>query len=228
MLDEPAGGLTHAEVDELAQLIRRLRDEFELTMLLVEHHMAMVMGISDKVVSNTWFYVYASATTYCWRGAKPGRDDRAAHRRGGPSVSAGRRPTRVNCARLAVLSVICLLGGGIAAGPARAESTVLTEIRRFDVPASTSQIVVAHADDFATSYATVETFERVDGTWRRAFDPMAARFGATGSVPGEQRVQGSHQTPAGIYTIPSGFGQLGFTGRCAAVAGRGRRRLLGL
>ena len=50
MLDEPASGLTHGEVDDLAQLIRRLRDEFELTLLLVEHHMAMVMGISDKVV----------------------------------------------------------------------------------------------------------------------------------------------------------------------------------
>ena len=50
MLDEPAGGLNHGEVDDLAQLIRRLRDEFELTLLLVEHHMAMVMGISDKVV----------------------------------------------------------------------------------------------------------------------------------------------------------------------------------
>lgn len=50
MLDEPAGGLTHAEVDDLAELIRRLRDEFALTILLVEHHMAMVMGISDKVV----------------------------------------------------------------------------------------------------------------------------------------------------------------------------------
>ena len=50
MLDEPASGLTHAEVDDLAELIRRLRDEFELTLLLVEHHMAMVMGISDKVV----------------------------------------------------------------------------------------------------------------------------------------------------------------------------------
>ena len=50
MLDEPAGGLNHSELDDLAQLIRRLRDEFALTVLLVEHHMAMVMGISDKVV----------------------------------------------------------------------------------------------------------------------------------------------------------------------------------
>jgi branched-chain amino acid transport system ATP-binding protein len=50
MLDEPAGGLNHGEVGELGELIRRLRDEFSLTLLLVEHHMAMVMGISDKVV----------------------------------------------------------------------------------------------------------------------------------------------------------------------------------
>jgi branched-chain amino acid transport system ATP-binding protein len=51
LLDEPASGLTHGEVDELGQLIRRIRDDFGLTVLLVEHHMAMVMGISDKVVA---------------------------------------------------------------------------------------------------------------------------------------------------------------------------------
>ncbi len=51
MLDEPASGLTHAEVEELAGLIRDLRDRHGLTVLLVEHHMAMVMGISDKVVA---------------------------------------------------------------------------------------------------------------------------------------------------------------------------------
>ncbi len=50
MLDEPATGLTHAEVDELAELVQRLRDEFGLTILLVEHHMAMVMGISEWIV----------------------------------------------------------------------------------------------------------------------------------------------------------------------------------
>ena len=50
MLDEPAAGLTHSEVDELGELIRSIRDEFSLTVLLVEHHMAMVMSISDKIV----------------------------------------------------------------------------------------------------------------------------------------------------------------------------------
>jgi branched-chain amino acid transport system ATP-binding protein len=51
LMDEPASGLTHAEVDELGQTIKHIRDDFGLTVLLVEHHMAMVMGISDKVVA---------------------------------------------------------------------------------------------------------------------------------------------------------------------------------
>lgn len=50
MLDEPATGLTHAEVDDLASLIHELRTDGDLTVLLVEHHMGMVMEISEKVV----------------------------------------------------------------------------------------------------------------------------------------------------------------------------------
>ncbi len=50
MLDEPASGLTHSEVEELGDLVRTIRDKYDLTVLLVEHHMAMVMGISDHVV----------------------------------------------------------------------------------------------------------------------------------------------------------------------------------
>jgi branched-chain amino acid transport system ATP-binding protein len=51
LLDEPASGLTHAEVDELGEVIKHIRDNRRLTVLIVEHHMAMVMGISDKVVA---------------------------------------------------------------------------------------------------------------------------------------------------------------------------------
>ena len=51
MLDEPAGGLTHEEVAELGTLIRRIRDEREVTVLIVEHHMHLVMSVSDKVVA---------------------------------------------------------------------------------------------------------------------------------------------------------------------------------
>jgi branched-chain amino acid transport system ATP-binding protein len=49
LLDEPAGGLNHEEVDELGGLIRRLRDERELTVLLVEHHMRLVMEVCEHV-----------------------------------------------------------------------------------------------------------------------------------------------------------------------------------
>jgi branched-chain amino acid transport system ATP-binding protein len=49
LLDEPAGGLNHEEVVGLASLIQRLRDELKLTILVVEHHMALVMRISDHV-----------------------------------------------------------------------------------------------------------------------------------------------------------------------------------
>jgi len=49
LLDEPAGGLNHEEVAELGTFIRRIRDDFELTVLLVEHHMNLVMGVSDHV-----------------------------------------------------------------------------------------------------------------------------------------------------------------------------------
>jgi branched-chain amino acid transport system ATP-binding protein len=50
MLDEPAGGLSHSEVDELSETLKTLKNEFSLTVLLVEHHMGMVMKISDDII----------------------------------------------------------------------------------------------------------------------------------------------------------------------------------
>ena len=50
MLDEPASGLSHTEVEKLGELLVKLRADFDLTILLVEHHMGMVMRISDHVV----------------------------------------------------------------------------------------------------------------------------------------------------------------------------------
>jgi len=49
LLDEPAGGLNHEEVEELGDFIVRLRGQRDLTVLLVEHHMSLVMRISDHV-----------------------------------------------------------------------------------------------------------------------------------------------------------------------------------
>jgi branched-chain amino acid transport system ATP-binding protein len=51
LLDEPAGGLNHREVEELGVLFRRIRDDRRVTVLLVEHHMNLVMSVSDRVVA---------------------------------------------------------------------------------------------------------------------------------------------------------------------------------
>ena len=50
LLDEPAGGLNHEEVAALGRLLRGIRDRRGVTMLLVEHHMSLVMQVSDTVV----------------------------------------------------------------------------------------------------------------------------------------------------------------------------------
>jgi branched-chain amino acid transport system ATP-binding protein len=49
LLDEPASGLSHDEVERLGTFIRQMRSDFELTILLVEHHMGLVMSLADRV-----------------------------------------------------------------------------------------------------------------------------------------------------------------------------------
>jgi len=51
LLDEPAGGLNHEEVHVLGDLIKRIRNDRRITVLLVEHHMGLVMSIADHVVA---------------------------------------------------------------------------------------------------------------------------------------------------------------------------------
>jgi branched-chain amino acid transport system ATP-binding protein len=51
LLDEPACGLNHSEMHELEQMIRLVRDRFRLTVLLVEHHMGLVMSLTDRIVA---------------------------------------------------------------------------------------------------------------------------------------------------------------------------------
>lgn len=50
LLDEPAAGLNHEECNELARLLRRLQKDHALTLLLVEHHMALVMELCERIV----------------------------------------------------------------------------------------------------------------------------------------------------------------------------------
>jgi branched-chain amino acid transport system ATP-binding protein len=62
LLDEPAGGLNHEEVAELGRLIRSVRDQFGVSVLLVEHHMGLVMSLSDQVVVLNFGRVIADGT----------------------------------------------------------------------------------------------------------------------------------------------------------------------
>jgi len=62
LLDEPAGGLNHEEVGALMDLLREVRSRLTLTMLLVEHHMNMVMRVSDQVVALDFGRVIADGT----------------------------------------------------------------------------------------------------------------------------------------------------------------------
>ena len=49
LLDEPAAGMNPQETEELAQFIREIRDKYGLTIFLIEHHMNLVMDISDHI-----------------------------------------------------------------------------------------------------------------------------------------------------------------------------------
>ncbi|BBK41421.1 ABC transporter ATP-binding protein [Allostella vacuolata] len=62
LLDEPAGGLNHEEVDQLRTRIRDIRDRLGVTVLLVEHHMNLVMTVSDQVVALDFGRIIADGT----------------------------------------------------------------------------------------------------------------------------------------------------------------------
>ncbi|MBU3143695.1 ABC transporter ATP-binding protein [Clostridium sp. CF012] len=49
LLDEPAAGMNPKETDDLTHFIKQIRDEFDLTIFMIEHHMQVVMGISDRI-----------------------------------------------------------------------------------------------------------------------------------------------------------------------------------
>ena len=50
LLDEPAAGLSHSEVEQLIRSVREMRREFDLTVVIVEHHMGLISALTDRVV----------------------------------------------------------------------------------------------------------------------------------------------------------------------------------
>jgi branched-chain amino acid transport system ATP-binding protein len=62
LLDEPAGGLSHEEVDHLGDLIKTIRTAFGVTILMVEHHLNFVMRVSDRVVALNFGKTLAEGT----------------------------------------------------------------------------------------------------------------------------------------------------------------------
>jgi branched-chain amino acid transport system ATP-binding protein len=63
IMDEPAAGLNDSETAELTETIRRIRDEFGLTILLVEHDMGLVMNVCDTVCAISFGQMLAIGTT---------------------------------------------------------------------------------------------------------------------------------------------------------------------
>ncbi|MBP5464275.1 MAG: ABC transporter ATP-binding protein, partial [Treponema sp.] len=62
LLDEPAAGMNPQETAELTDFIHRIRDEFHLTVFMIEHHMDLVMDISDRIYVLNFGALIASGT----------------------------------------------------------------------------------------------------------------------------------------------------------------------
>ncbi|HOE57717.1 MAG TPA: ABC transporter ATP-binding protein [Bacillota bacterium] len=64
LLDEPAAGMNPKESEDLTVFIRKIRDEFDLTVFLIEHHMQVVMGISDRIYVLDYGITIAKGSPY--------------------------------------------------------------------------------------------------------------------------------------------------------------------
>ncbi len=81
LLDEPAAGLPHAEVEQFIATIRRLRDEEDITVVIVEHHMGLIAALTDRVVVLDHGRKLMEGTAL--RGAVRPAGHRGVHRQGG-------------------------------------------------------------------------------------------------------------------------------------------------
>jgi ABC-type branched-subunit amino acid transport system ATPase component/ABC-type branched-subunit amino acid transport system permease subunit len=109
LLDEPAAGIAQREVEQLAPLVRRIRDESGASLVVVEHDLPLVRAVADRVVAMDRGRVLADGTPHAVLTAPAvvsayiGADDRAAHRSGpraatGPGADAGAADARASSA----------------------------------------------------------------------------------------------------------------------------------
>jgi L,D-peptidoglycan transpeptidase YkuD (ErfK/YbiS/YcfS/YnhG family) len=92
-----------------------------------------------------------------------------------------------------------------AANPTPVRTTAPTNLasRLKTLPANTTQVVVVHAINFSTTYATIETFQKSGGAWRAAFPPMSGRIGSNGFT--DTPAEGLSATPTGVYSFGGTF-----------------------
>jgi len=96
--------------------------------------------------------------------------------------------------------------------PPAAPAPVSNLATRFrTIPAGTRQLIVVYSDGFAATYATVETFDKVNGVWQPALGKLSARIGTKGFS--DHKVEGDLATPTGVYGIgPTMYGIAGNPG----------------
>jgi L,D-peptidoglycan transpeptidase YkuD (ErfK/YbiS/YcfS/YnhG family) len=92
-----------------------------------------------------------------------------------------------------------------AASPTPVRTTARTNLasRLKTLPASSTQVVIVHAVNFSTTYATIETFQKSGGAWRAVFPPMSGRIGSNGFT--DTPAEGRSATPTGVYSFGRTF-----------------------
>jgi L,D-peptidoglycan transpeptidase YkuD (ErfK/YbiS/YcfS/YnhG family) len=92
---------------------------------------------------------------------------------------------------------------GAAPTAARAAAPPDLAARLKTLPAATTQVVIVHADSYATTYATVEAYQKSGGAWQPVSAPMTARIGEQGFT--DTRTEGMPATPIGMYSFGATF-----------------------
>lgn len=87
--------------------------------------------------------------------------------------------------------------------PVRTTAPTNLASRLKTLPATTTQVVVVHAVNFSTTYATIETFQKSGGVWRAAFPRMSGRIGSNGFT--DTPAEGLSATPTGVYSFGATF-----------------------